>query len=66
MEFAIIIGLVVYFIAALPASLEKARIERMRDEREERRWKEAEELEAFLKEYGDPLNQLPTLYDNLK
>lgn len=66
MEFAIIIGLVVWFIASIPATTEKARNARLREEREDRMWKEAEELEAYLKKNGDPLNLLPTLYDGLK
>jgi len=61
MEAAIIIGLVVWFIASIPAAREKARNDRLRQEREDRQYEEDQKLIAFLKENGDPLNLLPRL-----
>jgi len=61
MENAIIIGLIVWFIASIPAAMEKARNARLREEREEREYQRDRELIAHLKKNGDPLNLLPGL-----
>lgn len=61
MEFAFIIMLVVWFLASIPESRERARNARLREEREEREYQRELELAQFLRENGDPLNLLPTL-----
>lgn len=63
MEAAIILGLIVWFIASIPATTANARNDRLREEREEREYQQDRELIAHLKKNGDPLNLLPGLYE---
>jgi hypothetical protein len=50
MEAAIILGLVVWFIASIPQSLENARNRRAQEEREERQWQEERAMVADMRE----------------
>jgi len=63
MEAAIIIGLIVWFIASIPETNRRYAAQQLREEMDARRDKEDAELIAFLRENGDPLNLLPSLED---